>query len=461
MSKILLDSQPLVVIPELAAEIGLNEAIILQQINYWVLKNKAKNSNLRDGYYWTYNSYVEWEKNFPFWSNSTIVRAIKKLETKKLLITSDKYNLVASDRTKWYRIDYKVLDDIFKNTENVLGLTIPLSQNDKANLSDCQSQFVKLTSSSNTETSSETSSKHTKHTGHMDNYGNKLNDELKVAENNSPIAYSVSTTDNASHLENSIILPQKSKEGADDNEIQLKRPPMFVGDDALFSYLMKHTTLDVIENSLELLDIIPNRMSLKEGSKLRNFYLGYIDCVKAYTHNDIMKALDMYLKQLEEGTNKLMCPTSFVSVDIIENIINRGYPKPATKKKSSSEKSLKIYADKLGIGEELLREELKGINKAYPFTKMTNSDMTSEFLDSYVEAREKYSLNDLLDSFKNVEKAGGKYPYKLNNFIIKGVYNMYLGEQWKAKNTHKLFQKDTDHSSVPNNREVKVDYYEF
>ncbi len=38
MAKLLLNEQPLVVLPELACKIGLNEAIILQQLNYWLHK---------------------------------------------------------------------------------------------------------------------------------------------------------------------------------------------------------------------------------------------------------------------------------------------------------------------------------------------------------------------------------------------------------------------------------------
>ena len=56
---LLFSSSPLVIRTELAAEIGLNEAIILQQIRYWEGINRDAGRNLKDGYYWTYNSYRE------------------------------------------------------------------------------------------------------------------------------------------------------------------------------------------------------------------------------------------------------------------------------------------------------------------------------------------------------------------------------------------------------------------
>ncbi|MCP1176233.1 MULTISPECIES: DnaD domain-containing protein [Bacillus] len=111
MSKLLLDDEPLVILPKLAAAIGLNEAIILQQLHYWLEKSK----NVRDGFRWVYNTYEEWQKQFPFWSESTIKRTIKKLESQHLIIVG-KYNKLKIDNTKWYRIDYEVLQNIENNT---------------------------------------------------------------------------------------------------------------------------------------------------------------------------------------------------------------------------------------------------------------------------------------------------------------------------------------------------------
>ncbi|MDA2236447.1 replication protein, partial [Bacillus cereus] len=105
MSKLLIHEEPLIVLPGLAKMIGLNEAIFLQQVHYWI--NKSKNFN--DGYYWVYNSYDEWLKQFPFWSSATLRRIINKLEKQGLLIKGN-YNKLKIDQTKWYRIDYDLLE---------------------------------------------------------------------------------------------------------------------------------------------------------------------------------------------------------------------------------------------------------------------------------------------------------------------------------------------------------------
>ena len=92
--------------PELAAVIGLNEAIVLNQIHYWIQKNKKQGVNLREGRIWTYSSYNNWQEQFSFWSERTVRRALNSLEEKGLLI-SNRFNKMRYDQTKWYTIPYE------------------------------------------------------------------------------------------------------------------------------------------------------------------------------------------------------------------------------------------------------------------------------------------------------------------------------------------------------------------
>jgi len=107
-----MDEAPLQVVPRLAKALGLNQAIILQQMHYWL----GKSEKIRDGYKWTYHSYADWEAQFPFWNLSTIRRAIKGLETQGILVTAN-YNRMKADQTKWYRIDYEAFDKAVKKAE--------------------------------------------------------------------------------------------------------------------------------------------------------------------------------------------------------------------------------------------------------------------------------------------------------------------------------------------------------
>lgn len=112
-SKLLIDEHPLQVLPTLACKIGLNGAIVLQQIHYWlVISKKAKDERkFKDGRWWVYNSYDEWQENFPWWSLPTIKRTIYRLEEAGLLL-STKMNAPDWDHTKWYSINYEALDDL-------------------------------------------------------------------------------------------------------------------------------------------------------------------------------------------------------------------------------------------------------------------------------------------------------------------------------------------------------------
>ena len=106
-SKLLIDDYPIQVLPKLAIEIGLNEAIVLQQIHYWL----NQSSHNRDGKKWIYNTYDDWNKQFPFWSVMTIRRVINSLEKQKLILIAN-YNKAGFDKTRWYSIDYSVVESV-------------------------------------------------------------------------------------------------------------------------------------------------------------------------------------------------------------------------------------------------------------------------------------------------------------------------------------------------------------
>ncbi|MFJ8529946.1 conserved phage C-terminal domain-containing protein [Bacillus sp. NPDC094106] len=124
MSNLIIDEEPLLVLPELAKQIGLNEAIILQQIHYWL----KRSHHFYDEHYWIYNSVTQWKEQFPFWGESTIKRTIKSLEIQKLLLVGN-YNKAKFDKTKWYTINYSVLRRL-KSTDDDVNMTRPEGQYD-------------------------------------------------------------------------------------------------------------------------------------------------------------------------------------------------------------------------------------------------------------------------------------------------------------------------------------------
>ena len=108
-SKLLINEPPLQLLPTLAVYIGLNEAIIFQQIHYWLDNPKIGRLDA-DGNKWVRNSLKEWEQNFPFWKVNTIRRGLDNLCGDELLLWTDSLNKRKKDRTRWYRIDYDLFN---------------------------------------------------------------------------------------------------------------------------------------------------------------------------------------------------------------------------------------------------------------------------------------------------------------------------------------------------------------
>lgn len=107
MSKLISKEYPMLVLPRLANKIGLNEAIFVQQLHYWLQESK----HFHDGSKWVYNTYEDWHKQFTFWSLSTIQRTTIKLQ-KMGIIKVGNYNRHKMDKTKWYSINYEIINEI-------------------------------------------------------------------------------------------------------------------------------------------------------------------------------------------------------------------------------------------------------------------------------------------------------------------------------------------------------------
>ncbi len=111
MNNLLLDEPPLLVMPSLATLIGLNESIVLQQVHYWLKVKEKAGQDCINGHYWVYNTYEQWQEQFPFFSLRTLRRIFTSLEKKGLLIAGN-FNKAGFDKTKWYTINYQELKQI-------------------------------------------------------------------------------------------------------------------------------------------------------------------------------------------------------------------------------------------------------------------------------------------------------------------------------------------------------------
>jgi hypothetical protein len=89
--------------PDVAKKVGVNAAVIYQNILFWTEKNFRNERNIHDGFVWTYNSVKAWAELFPYLTPKQIRSALQKLESEGF-IASGNYNKSAYDRTKWYGV---------------------------------------------------------------------------------------------------------------------------------------------------------------------------------------------------------------------------------------------------------------------------------------------------------------------------------------------------------------------
>ena len=115
MSKLLINESPLQVQPSLAMAIGLNEAIFLQQLHYWLGASKYN----REGRVWVYNTYAEWILQLRYTSIATLKRTIKNLREHRLILV-ERFEQNKSNQVNYYTIDYDTLATIEENISQAI-----------------------------------------------------------------------------------------------------------------------------------------------------------------------------------------------------------------------------------------------------------------------------------------------------------------------------------------------------
>ena len=126
-SQFLINEPPLQVLPTLAREIGLNEAIVLQQIHYWL--NLQFSRCLFEDHYWVRYTPKQWERQFSFWNKKTLRRALKHLESLEIVIAEAH----GPKKVKHYTIDYWTLGQVTSSSESQTVPSILASTNEHAN----------------------------------------------------------------------------------------------------------------------------------------------------------------------------------------------------------------------------------------------------------------------------------------------------------------------------------------
>ena len=109
MNEILLvNDSPLLLLPSLAVAIGVNEAIVLQEVHRLTRQNKAENNVgfFKDGRWWFTFTRENWSSSFPWMTQAEAWPTIQKLRKGGLLI-AEAQNKSKFNPGFWYAVDYK------------------------------------------------------------------------------------------------------------------------------------------------------------------------------------------------------------------------------------------------------------------------------------------------------------------------------------------------------------------
>lgn len=102
---------------DMAEKYGIEQAILIYNLDFWLTKNMANEKNFHDGSYWTYNSGVAFERLFPYMRKRKIYRLLKDMEAAGIINTGN-YNANKYDRTKWYSFT----DEFVKMNTSILRI---------------------------------------------------------------------------------------------------------------------------------------------------------------------------------------------------------------------------------------------------------------------------------------------------------------------------------------------------
>lgn len=86
---------------DLAIRFGVEKAVIIQNLYFWINHNAKNKKHIYDDSVWTFNSSTAFAKLFPYIKGRTIARYLIELE-KDNIIKSGNHNDNPFDKTKWY-----------------------------------------------------------------------------------------------------------------------------------------------------------------------------------------------------------------------------------------------------------------------------------------------------------------------------------------------------------------------
>ena len=87
---------------------GVDEAVFIHNLYFWISKNIANGHQYRDGKFWTYNTMDAYAKMYKFWTKKQVRRIIENLSGGGAIYIGN-YNTKPFDRTQWYALSEDII----------------------------------------------------------------------------------------------------------------------------------------------------------------------------------------------------------------------------------------------------------------------------------------------------------------------------------------------------------------
>jgi len=114
MNYLLSDGDSIPLNPNLAKKIGVNHALVLQQLHFLltVTRKQRRQYNYVEDRWWVYNTYPEWQRDYFKWLSASAIKGIfRDLEDAQLVMSKQSVKS-KFDRRKWYSINYDTFEDL-------------------------------------------------------------------------------------------------------------------------------------------------------------------------------------------------------------------------------------------------------------------------------------------------------------------------------------------------------------
>lgn len=99
---------------KIAEKYGIEEAILIEHLYFWIHKNECEDEMFKDGRSWCYSSAKAFNKYIPYINPQKIRRILQKLEKKGFILIGN-YNNSVLNKTLWYAFTDNAKKELIKN----------------------------------------------------------------------------------------------------------------------------------------------------------------------------------------------------------------------------------------------------------------------------------------------------------------------------------------------------------